>query len=169
MDRIEPRQGPDLQDLTFRRAPRWSQPDSDHRFVLGVAIFLAVALAYPWYSYKVQAYLLARDLEAGVREFAQAADKELRQANAAAAQQHRQRSASSLASRVARVRVTGISEGNPPLAVVDLCDAGVFEAGDTICRQTELWLQRPLAGTVIRVQRFKSRGTLAPIEQLACP
>ena len=71
--------------------------------------------------------------------------------------------------RVARVRVTGISEGNPPLAVVDLGDAGVFEAGDTICRQTELWLQRPLAGTVIRVQRFKSRGTLAPIEQLACP
>lgn len=169
MDRIEPRQGPDLQDLTFRAARHRSQPDGDHRFALGVAIFLAVAFAYPWYSYKVQAYLLGRDLEAGVEELAQSADAEMRQATAATAQHHHERSAAALANRLARVRVTGISDGSPPLAVVDLGTAEMFEAGETICRQTELWLQRSVAGTVIRVQSSRSRGTLAPIEELACP
>lgn len=33
------------------------------RFVIGVVVFLAVALAYPWYEYWVQSRLLAREVQ----------------------------------------------------------------------------------------------------------
>jgi hypothetical protein len=169
MDRVEPRHEPDFQDLTFRRIPRWSHPQQDHRFALGVGIFLLVALVYPWYSYKVQAFLLAKDLEAGAQKVARAMNKEVREANAQMAQELHESEAEPLSRRIAAVRVTGISDGNPPLAVVDLGESNLFEAGDTICRQTGLWLQRSVQGSIIRVQRFKSRGTVAPIQELACP
>lgn len=141
----------------------------DPRFSIAVAVFLAVALVYPWYSYWVQSHLMARDIEAGVREFSKAVDQEVRQANSQMAQVARESAESAVWRRIAAVRVTGIGEGNPPMAVVDLGESNFMESDQTICRQTAKWLRRSDSGTVIRVQRLKSHGTEAVIQQMTCP
>lgn len=169
MDRVEPRHEPDLQDLTFRRAPRWAEPPSDRRFALGIAIFLAVALAYPWYSYWVQTHLLARDIEQGVEEFSEAMGHEARQVAAQMDNARRESAQEAKDRRIASVRVTGISDGRPPLAIVELGPSNFYEATETICIQTSRWLRRPVSGSMIRVQNFKARGSTPPIQQLVCP
>jgi hypothetical protein len=40
--------------------------DAESRFVTGLVVFLLTALLYPWYAYRVQAWLLERDLAAAM-------------------------------------------------------------------------------------------------------
>jgi hypothetical protein len=169
MERIEPRHEPDLQQLTFRRAPRWSEPVSDGRFSIGVAIFLLVALAYPWYSYWVQTRLLARDIEQGVEQLSDTVDNEKRQVSQQDEEQSRFAREQAIRQRIAAVRVTGVSEGSPPLAVVDLGQSDFLEADETICRQAGAWLHRSVSGKVIRVQGLRPRGSNSAINEMACP
>jgi hypothetical protein len=169
MDRIEPRHEPDLKELTFRRSPRWSAPAADSRFALGVGVFLLVALIYPWYSYKVQAYLLGRDARNGIQEFAEAMEQETQALAIQQAKDVRASSEQATERRIAAVRVMGISDGNPPLVVVEFGQSNMMEADETICRQAARWLRRPVDGSVIRVQRARSSGTSAQIQELACP
>jgi len=169
VDRIEPTHEPDLQNLTFRRSPRWSEPTTDGRFSIAVAIFLAVALVYPWYSYWVQTHLLARDLENGLKEFSTSVERDTREFDSRMAQQSRDSAESDQRRRIAAVHVTGVSDGQPPLAVVDLGRSNFMEADETICRQTAMWLHRSVSGSVIRVQRLKSYGSATVIEEMACP
>ena len=169
MARIEPRHEPDLQGLTFRRRARVAETSSDGRFAYGVAIFLLVALAHPWYSYWVQKHLLARDIEQGVSEFSDQMDRELRQLSARTAAASRAAAARTEIQRIGTARVVGISDGRPPLAVVDFGQSNIHEADEVVCRQTALWLRRSVAGTVIRVQNVGSRGTENAITELACP
>lgn len=169
MDRIEPRHDPDLQSLTFRSSPRWSEPTTDGRFSIGIAVFLSVALVYPWYSYWVQKHLLARDMNAGVEELTEAVATESRDLDSRLAQRAQESAEVAQRRRIGAVRVTGISDGQPPLAVVDLGKSTFLEADETICRQTAAWLRRSVSGTVIRVQRLESHGTAAAIREMVCP
>jgi hypothetical protein len=173
MDRIEPTTGADLQGVTFRRPPRWTEPVSDGRFALGIAIFLLVALAYPWYSYWVQAHLMARDVRTGLEAFTGAMDRESDavQGQAQVQVQVAGRESAEVAQRrrLAQVRVSGISEGDPPLVVVQLGRSNLSEADALICRQAEPWLKRELSGRVIRVQGIQASGRTGAIQQLICP
>ncbi len=58
----------DWGDVRFRsRRTRYAEgtpeDNATARFVIGILVFLVVALLYPWYSYWVQSRLVARDLE----------------------------------------------------------------------------------------------------------
>ncbi len=44
-----------------------SAADPQSRFVIGLIVFVVVALAYPWYSYWVQSRLFTNDVESGMR------------------------------------------------------------------------------------------------------
>jgi hypothetical protein len=173
MDRIEPTTGADLQGVTFRRPPRWTEPATDSRFALGVAIFLLVALAYPWYSYRVQAYLMARDMRAGFEAFTGAMNRESdavqAQAQLQVAQADRESAEVAQRRRLAQVRVSGISTGDPPLVVVQLGTSNLSEADALICRQAEPWLKRELSGRVIRVQGIHASGRTGTIQKVVCP
>jgi cation transport ATPase len=139
------------------------------RFIIGILVFLAVAALYPWYSYRVQAMLLARELdeatEALEREAKRQASAAQRQlANAAAAQQvlAEQR-------RVEQVRVMGASLVNGrPVVIVDMGHAGLPEAGPTICRQAASWLDRPVAGEQLQVRRHRGKAPAVGVGTIRC-
>lgn len=172
MDRIEPSARPDLQGITFRQPPRWAAPASDGRFGLGVAIFLVVALAYPWYAYWVQSHLLARDLQAGVEEFSASMDKvdgQLRAGLAESQQRSRETQQQTIDGRIAAVRVTGVSEGDPPLVIVQVGGSNVWESRTRVCSQGEAWLERSLSRRRVRVQAVHPSGRAGEIQELACP
>lgn len=140
------------------------------RFGIGVAIFLAVALAYPWYSYWVNVYLLSRELEAAGREFEKAAEESLRDVqlqNARAADVFRR---NQQRQRIAGVRVKGVSDGPAgQVVIVDLGGASMIESEQTICRQAEAWLRRDLSDTTITVQRYRANAPALDAGGLVCP
>lgn len=127
--------------------------NADARFWIGVMLIFAVALAYPWYSYWVNARLLTRDLEMAGREV-------IRQIDIASEEQNRQSEAAATArreaarrARISTVRVVGTVPGNEgPIAIVRLEQSQLPEAASTICRQSEFMLGFPLAGQLLRVQ-----------------
>ena len=58
------------QDLSFRRRSRVSEASgNDHRFAIGLGVFIVVALLVPWYAYQVVAYSIERDTTKALNEF----------------------------------------------------------------------------------------------------
>ena len=58
------------QDLRFRRRSRVSEASGiDHRFAIGLVVFIVVALLFPWYPYEVVAYSIERDATQALNEF----------------------------------------------------------------------------------------------------
>ncbi|GAB3306767.1 hypothetical protein [Luteimonas notoginsengisoli] len=51
-----------------RYAEGTPEDNANSRFVIGLVVFVAVALLYPWYSYWVQTQLLARDFQRAAGE-----------------------------------------------------------------------------------------------------
>lgn len=146
------------------------------RFVIGLAVFVVVALLYPWYSYHVQAYLLARDLEAGLQQLnaeldgvadEMKADTARRQQ--ASAQQAQARRDEQTRQRQAGVRVMGVNDGRSgPVVVVNFGQAGVAESAIQICSQAEHFLGRKLDGVPIRLQRYRGSQPALSAGQIRC-
>lgn len=151
----EPQIKPDWDNLSFRRreVPAGGRTQGDARFYWGAAIFLCTALLYPWYSYKVQSYLAARDLDVAL----QVANAELKKAGDAAQRQleanARAAAAASLQQRVAGVSVRGTSvvQGQR-VVVVALGTASLAEARASICSQAARSFRQPLSGERLRIQ-----------------
>ncbi|MCJ0824500.1 hypothetical protein MQC88_00755 [Luteimonas sp. 50] len=143
--------------------------NADARFWIGLLIFLLVALAYPWYSYWVNARLLASDLQAAgevIGRQIEASNAQLRRQSMA--QAARQRAATQQA-RIASVRVVGTIPGaNGPTAIVQLEQAELTEAAATICRQTEYMLGSSLAGKALRVQRHRGSRPALDVGSIRC-
>lgn len=83
---LDPAKERDWGNIRFRgRRDRYAEgtpeDNANARFVIGVLVFLTVAVAYPWYSYWVSSRLLARDIEAGLREFEKQAAVEVARVN----------------------------------------------------------------------------------------
>lgn len=156
-------QGRDWGNVKFRArrgrgVQAHSADDAQSRFVTGLVVFLAVAIAYPWYSYWVQSRLLAYEVTTGLQqvgdEFAAASARQ-QQESARVEQARRETTARE---RVAAVRVMGASDGTAgPVVVVNLGQAGVGESTAQICQQARFFLGRPLHGERLRLQRY--RGT----------
>lgn len=150
--------------------------DAHSRFVTGLIVFIAVALAYPWYAYWVQSHLLARDLEAGLAKVSRGLDASMAEAQAIG--QRTQRASVSAAQgrqeataqrRRSGVRVMGASEGrNGVVVVVDLGDAGMAESTARICQQAQAFVGNPLDGKLIRVQRYRGRQPATDAGQIWC-
>lgn len=162
---IDPRIEGSLGDLNFR-APARPTPrreEASGNFWLGVAIFIGVALAYPFYSYQVHAQLLAREMSTALT----LADAELA-VLASQAQRDSREASSQTAARSASQRQRGVVVagttviGDTRVVIVQLGQASVPEATAIICRQAEAYFNEPLAGERLRVQRH--RGSLPAVD-----
>ncbi len=138
------------------------------RFAIGVAVFLGTALAYPWYAGRVDDHLAAqRSAAAEALQTQSQADQRLaapadyEDVNRSAALREQTR-------RQASVQVKGTSGSSPPMALVDLGEATLAEARGTICRQAEMSLGASLAGSALRVQRYRDSQPALDIGQVRC-
>ena len=141
----------------------------DARLWIVVAIFLAVALAYPWYSYQVNAFLHARDMEFAVREIARVTEENLRDLRTQAALSADASRREQRRRRIENVRVKGLSDGpHGPVVIVEMGDASLEESQGTICRQASFWLKKKLSDTTLRVQRYRMNQPALDLGIVTC-
>lgn len=147
-------------------APRGAGPD---RFWVGVGIFLLVAMAYPFYSYAVHSYLVARELRAA----AALAGAEMERFNAnlrrEAAESQRVAAAEALRTRQRGVSVAGTSIiGGKRIVIVNLGQASLAEAKATVCAQAERYFREPLAGEELHIQRHRGKQPAIDAGTIIC-
>lgn len=152
-----------------RRSTTENNRRSSSQFWIAVAIFFTVALAYPWYSYRVNAFLLTRDLEAAGREFARISDENLREVQKQAAQSSEASKREQQRRRIASVKIMGVSDGpNGQVVIVDMGSASLDEAQLTICRQASTWLKSDVIGTMLTVQRYRMNQPVLDLGVVRC-
>lgn len=152
-----------------RYAAGTPEDNASARFMVGLAVFVVVALLYPWYSYWVQTHLLARDL----RQATQAIDAQFRQEMRGAEKQVERAAAQSrrvAAQRRARgVRMMGAMTTNGvPVVIVDMGGASLSEGRGAICHQAPGWLGRPVSGLTLRVHAWRGRAPAESLGSVAC-
>jgi hypothetical protein len=140
------------------------------RFWIAIAVFLSVAIAYPWYSYRVNSYLLSREMEAAAREMARIADETLKEAQREGAEAAERFKRDQQRKRIANVRIRGVSDGpKGPVVIVDLGTASPVESDQAICRQATAWLKANLSGTTLNVQRYRINQPALDAGVVVCP
>lgn len=162
----------DWGNVRFR--PRVAGPSkgtdqSDGCVKLAVIVFVAVALAYPWYSYWVHAHLLSRDMQAAAVEF----NKQARALESAASTPWQTLSALSdvpVARAVSTpIRLMGISEGTSgAVLVAELGDSSLADARDSLCFQASRWSGRSSSGRAFRVQRYRGNAPAVHAGSIQC-
>lgn len=150
-------------------APGTPEDNADARFWIALLVFLTVALAYPWYSYWVNARLLTHDLQSAGEELSRqidAGNAELRQQSMAAAAR---REESDRQRRLASVRVVGtIPSRSGMIAIVRLERVELPEASATICRQAGVMLGSDLTGQLLRIQRHRGNQPALDVGSIRC-
>jgi type II secretory pathway pseudopilin PulG len=133
-------------------------------------IGIVIALLFPFYQHAVQRELARRELQE-LERAAEAAMRDAGQAAAASARQAQaQRAARGLQARLAVVRVVGVIDGNPPIAVVEnLPPEGAAEAADYICAQAGAWLRRSVGGIPLQVTRDGGDRPGTDAGRILCP
>lgn len=146
-----------------------SGDQTDGRLTLAVIVFVAVALAYPWYSYWVHAHLLNRDMQAAAAEL----DKQARALESAASSQWQTLSAPPdfpVVHAVSKpIRLMGISEGTSgAVLVAELADSSLADARDSLCSQASRWSGRSSSGRAFRVQRYRGNAPAVHVGSIQC-
>ena len=143
--------------------------EAGSRFVIGLVVFIAVALVYPWYSYWVHSTLMARDMQRAAQAIGTEVERGVQQMQAATAQQRQRTAAQARQARVAAVDVVGATAASGgPVVVVRMGDASLDEAGETICAQAGRWLRTPVAGRTLRVQRHRGNAPALDVGRVRC-
>lgn len=159
--RFTPRRG--------RYAKGTPEDNADSRFVIGLVVFVVVALAYPWYSYWVQTRLLARDLDKAATELGAQLRDETRAATDRMQRDQQRRQAAVDRQRVGGVRVMGaMTTQGRPVVIVSMGDAGLSESTATICHQASSWLKRSTSGMTLQVQSHRGRSPAVTIGSIDC-
>jgi hypothetical protein len=164
----------DWGNLRFRpRRSRYAEgapeDNANARFVIGLAVFVFVALAYPWYSYWVQTRLLAHELREATTEMSAQARRVLKAASDRMQQQVAQSRAAAVHRSVRGVRVMGaMRTSSGPVVIVDLGEAGLAEGSPAICRQASAWLGSSTSGQRLRVQAYRGRAPAETIGSVDC-
>ena len=169
------------QDLRFRRRSRVSEGSgNDHRFAIGLGVFILVALLFPWYAYEVVAYSIERDATTALNKFGVETRKQIDEANTesqrqrAAAMEYQQRQSNAnaelqLKRRVASVRVMGVSTGgNLPTVLVALGSSNIYEAQSTLCLQAGVWLHKNVSGSTLRIQSYRGNRPSVDAGEISC-
>ena len=169
------------QDLSFRRRSRVSEGSgNDHRFAIGLGVFILVALLFPWYAHQVVAYSIERDTTKALNEFGVETQKKIDEANTesqrqrAAAIEYQQRQSNAntelqLKRRVASVRVMGVSAGgNLPTVLVALGSSNIYEAQSTLCLQAGVWLHKNVSGSRLRIQSYRGNRPSVDAGEISC-
>lgn len=145
------------------------EDNANSRFVIGLVVFVVVALLYPWYSYWVQMRLMARDLQQATEELGAQLKQEAEAANARTQREAARRQASATRQRIAGVRVLGAMITNGvPVVVVDMGEARLAESTRTICAQASARFGRSTAGMTLRVQSHRGRSPAVTIGSVHC-
>ena len=172
----EPRIEGSLGDLNHRDPARHapSPGGSAGRFWIGLAVFIGVALAYPFYSYEVQQRLVARDVSTALVPAVAPAPAGPDGALSAA----EQRQASIAARKAAEappeaqqksVAVLGTTvAGGKRVVIVDLAGFSVAEGRAEICKQAAALYREPLAGASLRVQRHRGDSPAVDAGSVVC-
>lgn len=160
-------------DVRFRpKASGYRAPPVDAaqtRFVTGVVVLVLIALAYPWYSYRVTTWLAARDLQAATAEMTRQANAASERMNQQIQAQRTRQQVADTRRRIAAVRMMGATPSrNGPVVIVRMEQASLAEAEAEICRQAARWLGGPVDGKVLRVQRYRDRAPALDIGGIAC-
>ena len=143
--------------------------EASSRFVIGLVVFIAVALVYPWYSYWVHSTLMARDMQLAVQAMGDEVERGVQQMQAATAQQRQRTAAEARQARIAAVDVMGATAASGgPVVIVRMGNASLDEAGETICAQAERWLRAPVAGQTLRVQRHRGNAPALDVGRVRC-
>jgi len=170
----------DWDNVRPRRPLVPKRDDADRRFWLGVTLAGIGALIFPWYAYWVDSFLAERGLKAAMEDMQRQSQTESQQMadRLAAAQAQSQADAARMRAqsevyaqnnRIALVRVLGASSGEPPIVQVQLGNAGIEEARDTICRQAPYWLRHGVSGMTLRVQRARGSEPALDAGVVRCP
>ncbi len=139
------------------------------RFVIGLTVFVIVALLYPWYSYWVQTHLLARDLQQVTQAMDSQVRDEVRRVDAHVQQAAVRSTATANRRRVGGVQMMGAMTTNGvPVVIVDMAQANLFEGKASICRQAPGWLGHPVAGLTLRVQAYRGSAPAESIGSVEC-
>ena len=145
------------------------EDNADARFWIALLVLLTVALAYPWYSYWVNARLLSRDLQSAGEEISrqiEAGNTKWRQQSMAEAER---REESDRQRRLASVRVMGtIPSRSGMIAIVRLDRVELLEASATICRQAGSMLGSDLTGQLLRIQRHRGNQPALDVGSIRC-
>jgi type IV secretory pathway TrbF-like protein len=147
------------------------------RFWLGVWLVAIGALIYPFYSYKVVTYLMARDVEEAMKPFVAEVNASNRQVAAQQAQwsanaeaQNAANEARNMADRIRSVQIKGVSNTQgQPLAIVDYGTARSAEIVGAVCEQASVWFHRDMSGQVIRIQRYRGGQPAIDDGTVGCP
>jgi hypothetical protein len=164
----------DWGNLRFRpRRSRYAEgtpeDNASARFVIGLVVFVFVALAYPWYSYWVQTRLAAHELRQVTAAMDSQLRRELKDAGNRVQQQAAQTRAAATHRRVAGVRVMGAMRTSAgPVVIVDLGDSGLAEGTPAICRQAADWLGQSTSGQTLRIQAYRARSPGENIGSVDC-
>ncbi len=160
----------DWQDLSFRRRSRISQTATDHRFSIGLGVFVLVALLFPWYAYEVVSYSLERDTTRALNEFGIETQKQTDELNKKAQRQSDAYAEQLKRQRIAGVRVMGVSAGGDlPTVLVSLGTSNTSEADIAICQQAAAWLGRNVAGSTLRIQKHRGNQPAQDAGEITCP
>ncbi len=168
----------DWSQLSFQRR-RMNQGENDPawtRFWLGFIFFVIVALAYPWYEYQVNKWLLAKDLEVVTEELSEQADAAQRKLSA---QMRNAQEQSRLAQvqmreqqqrrRLAKIKVMGTSgTGARLVMIVEMGNTDLPEAHDTICRQARVLFGHDFGGQPLRIQKYRGNQPAVDIGSINC-
>lgn len=160
-----------LKDLQFRDrgAPTRFQSAGPDRFWLAVAIFLVVAMLYPFYSYAVHSYLLAREVRAATAQASQELERFGANLRREAAESRRVAATEALRERQRGVSVAGTTViGGRRIVIVNLGEASLAEARATICGQAERYFREPLAGERLHIQRHRGNRPAVDAGSIVC-
>lgn len=164
-----PSSGKDWGNLRFRYAEGRPEDNASSRFVIGVVVFVAVALLYPWYSYSVHSQLLARDVQRAAEVAGSQLKREIASLDAEMQRDAVRWQATTTRQRVAGVRVMGAMVANgTPVVVVDMQQAGLVESAATISAQASARLGRQTSGMTLQVQSHRGRLPAVTIGSVEC-
>ena len=152
-----------------RPAAESAEDRAQSRFVVGIAIFLAVAFAYPWYSYWVNLRITTYGLEVAVEHLGRETERAENEARRHRAATTQAQAAADNHRRVAAVRVVGATRTRTgPVVIVRLGDATISEARNRICMQAEGLLRESLDGEEVRVQKHRGNAPALDAGRMRC-
>ena len=143
------------------------------RFWIGVAVFLGVALAHPFYAYQVQKRLAARDAAAAfapAREPTSTVASELTAAEQRQAFIAAQQAAQSTPVPAPKGAVVYGSTvvGKQKVVIADLGKSSLAEATPSLCQQAAALERVSVAGERVRVQRYRGAEPAEDIGEIVC-
>ena len=126
-------------------------------------------MAYPFYSYAVQTYLLARDVEAAAEKISSEVERAAADARREAVESQRAAAAEAVRQRQRGVSVAGTTTiGGKRIVIVNLGQASLQEAKASICAQAEQYFRERLAGEELHIQRHRGRQPAVDAGRIIC-